>query len=497
MSKIRLTFLLCFVCVSCHFKSDSIKTKGVPNEVVLIFQNCPPGISIYRFPGGGTIGSGYDIHYIDNTQVSSEIELRKAPDSDTIIIRTNDDVLELRHNFGFTESAFYYLFHNGDSVLFTYEENIPYVTILNRETTYHDGNYPFFFKKEVLKNKLPAMAYYKWSLLFKISTPNEIDESKLIDNVIEEWIREYKIIDSLRNQNLLSGYASDYRRNILVNQINSTCAKDAAFLQYPEIKKILSDTVLFAENNDSLLLFNFYREYLQSKIDHYTKDIKRIITGNSNNPDYCAQFDTITNLDFLSDKAKCYFLANELKSIFVEKNRDEIKKYCEKYIAITGDSLAVNKLLTDHKMDFGSTDQLLLIDKDNRQTNLQHVLEKNKGKVIYIDFWASWCAPCKRSMPGAKQLREEYKDKEVIFIYLALNDDEERWKKEEKRLDVNYLSESYFITNSKTAQIIIDLNVRTIPRYLLFGKKGELLHRNAPGPHGKEIREQLNQLLKE
>ena len=44
--------------------------------------------------------------------------------------------------------------------------------------------------------------------------------------------------------------------------------------------------------------------------------------------------------------------------------------------------------------------------------------------------------------------------------------------------------------------MIIDLKVGTIPRYLLFNKKGELVHYNAPGPHGKEIREQLSKLLK-
>jgi len=213
MSKIHLTFLLCFVCVSCHFKSDSIKTKEVPNEVVLIFQNCPPEINIYRWPGGGYGVVIYDILYMDNTLISSGTKLRKAPDSDTIIIRTNDDVLELRHNFGLAQSAFY-LFHKGDSVLFTYEENTPVITILNRETTYHDSNYPFFIKKEIWKNKLPAIVYYNpvWNLAFRLLAPGEIDESKLVDNVVEEWIHEYKIIDSLRNQNILSGYSDSGRK---------------------------------------------------------------------------------------------------------------------------------------------------------------------------------------------------------------------------------------------------------------------------------------------
>ena len=112
------------------------------------------------------------------------------------------------------------------------------------------------------------------------------------------------------------------------------------------------------------------------------------------------------------------------------------------------------------------------------------LIKPYEGKVIYIDFWASWCAPCLRSMPEAKQLREEYKDKEIIFIYLAFNDEKPRWKVPESKHEISYLSESYFITNSKTAQTIIDLKVGTIPRYLLFNKKGELLHQNAPEPIG-------------
>ena len=149
------------------------------------------------------------------------------------------------------------------------------------------------------------------------------------------------------------------------------------------------------------------------------------------------------------------------------------------------------------KFNFSKSAQLLLIDKNNRQTNLYEVLGKNKGKVIYLDFWASWCAPCLQSMPHARILREEYKDKSVVFICLAINDEEANWKVAERIYGVNYLSESYFITNSKTEQVIIDLNVRTVPRYVLFDKNGVLVHSNAPEPRGREIREQLDKLLKE
>jgi len=497
-------YLLFFLGTLHSFCYNQVNSTEVSNEIVLIFQKCPPDINKIHLPAGNTIGSASDIQYMDSAMTNTRITLQKAPCSDTIVIHTNDNVVEVTHAFNAVDGA-KYLFNKGDSVLFTYKENVPFATILNRETSFLESNFDIFMRKEVRKNELSAKYYYYYPF-FRKTAKDQKEEIRLRklerDNVTEEWIHEYKVLDSLHNAGLLPEYVYNYRKNSLVSEINSTCTRDTVFMQYPKIREILGDTVLFAANNDSLLQFSYYRSYLQTaKINNHVKDIKLIKIDNGGSgsyyPNYFVRFDTISNLDFLSAKAKKYFLKIEMEPIFEYGDRNDIEKYCEKYISMTGDSLFVTKLLTDNKMNLNYSDQLLLIDSNNNQTNLHEILEKNKGKVIYIDFWASWCAPCKRSMPDAKLLREEYKNKDVVFVYLAFKDEEEAWKRDEQKLEVNYLSKSYFITNSKTARIIVDWDVRYIPRYLLFNKKGELVHRNAPGPHEKEIREQLDKLLKE
>ena len=46
---------------------------------------------------------------------------------------------------------------------------------------------------------------------------------------------------------------------------------------------------------------------------------------------------------------------------------------------------------------------------------LVNIANKHKGKVIYVDFWATWCGPCRAEMPFAKKLKETLKDKEVVL----------------------------------------------------------------------------------
>jgi thiol-disulfide isomerase/thioredoxin len=530
-------FLIGIVFYSCQLKTDSSDIthsviSDIPNEIVLIFQNCPPDINTFRWTDEngsyGAMGSYVDISYVDSAMAfaSTRILLKKTPDSDTVTIAldTTINALAVTHGFNSNENAIY-LFRRGDTVLFTYKENIPYATVLNRETSFPESNYTVFIREHVTNNRMTALSFYSHYLfndILRYEGPNKnrltIEDKQMkylcekeqisnrkqaLDLAIEEVIHEYKLQDSLHNAGLLSDYDYDYRRLLISEVINYSFVRDISAIQNPDYITIRSDVDLseekFAKFTFLRQLYNYQRD-LNVKVNHFLRDIKPVMinNGGSGEPSplyYIARLDTISHLDFLSAKSKHSFLANELKQIVETGDRNDMEKYCKKFIAITGDTLFVNRLLAENKMDFSNSDELQLIDSDNNRTNLQEVLKKNKGNVIYLDFWASWCLPCKASMPDAKRLREEYKNKGVTFIYLALNDEEDRWKADEKKLAVNYLSESYFITNSKTAHILADWKVKAIPRYLLYDKKGKLVHLNAPGPHGNGIRKLFDKFL--
>jgi len=58
-----------------------------------------------------------------------------------------------------------------------------------------------------------------------------------------------------------------------------------------------------------------------------------------------------------------------------------------------------------------------LLDKDV----FQSLLEKNKGKVLFINTWATWCVPCKEEFPDLVRLQDHYKNSDVVFIGISVD----------------------------------------------------------------------------
>jgi len=54
----------------------------------------------------------------------------------------------------------------------------------------------------------------------------------------------------------------------------------------------------------------------------------------------------------------------------------------------------------------------------NEKLSMDKIQEENKGKIIYMEFWASWCAPCREEMKTMHEIIEKYKDKvSIVYIY--------------------------------------------------------------------------------
>ena len=60
-------------------------------------------------------------------------------------------------------------------------------------------------------------------------------------------------------------------------------------------------------------------------------------------------------------------------------------------------------------------------------TSFDDIIAKYEGKVIYLDFWASWCGPCKKEKPYSHKLQEAFQGKDVVFVYFSSDKNPNAW----------------------------------------------------------------------
>ncbi|TYQ00199.1 thiol-disulfide isomerase/thioredoxin [Tenacibaculum adriaticum] len=116
------------------------------------------------------------------------------------------------------------------------------------------------------------------------------------------------------------------------------------------------------------------------------------------------------------------------------------------------------------------------------------------GKYTYIDFWATWCGPCKMEIPYLQKLEEEYRGKNINFVSISTdrNRDVEIWKNMVKDMK---LTGTQVMMDEKSYQEVAKLLViESIPRFVLLDPNGVVINNNADRPSSETVRSMLNQL---
>jgi len=118
-----------------------------------------------------------------------------------------------------------------------------------------------------------------------------------------------------------------------------------------------------------------------------------------------------------------------------------------------------------------------------------------KGKVVYVDVWATWCGPCKREIPFLKEVEKEYHDKEIAFVSISVDEkkDYDAWRN--MVTDKELGGVQLMADNDWKSTFVTDYAIKGIPRFILIDGEGNIVNSDAPRPSSSDIREILDGLL--
>ena len=120
-----------------------------------------------------------------------------------------------------------------------------------------------------------------------------------------------------------------------------------------------------------------------------------------------------------------------------------------------------------------------------------HSLSEFRGNYVYVDLWATWCAPCKAEIPHLQKTEQKYKGYNISFVSISIDENKAKW--------LQYLKENKLtglqLWAGNWEMLPKEMNVGSIPRFLLIDPQGNWVSSNADRPSNPELDKLLESLL--
>ena len=344
----------------------------------------------------------------------------------------------------------------------------------------------YLAQKTLLEEKLGKLVYYGY-----YAALNEKDFLHLVDSIYNLQL------------NLFNKYGKDFDKDFKYIELHSLkidrlskikdfegmhryVTGDTSFAVSDTFPKVF-DNINEYLNNERLLIMPFFNNFIES----YVTSILSSIYRKDKTIDYYNVFLDILDTTVSSDKIKERLASDFIKYKFkkvkdyeaaykkllkLDKNKEDVKQLNEIYEKVK-------------KIQNGQVSPSFeLYDIDSNLVKLSDF----RGKLVYIDVWAPWCLPCRKSIPYFEELKEEYKDKDVAFVSICRLYQRDKWAKTVKLSELTGVQ----LFAPEPNQFISDYMIDGVPYYILIDKEGKILEKSAPRPENtKEIKKLLDENL--
>ncbi len=200
-----------------------------------------------------------------------------------------------------------------------------------------------------------------------------------------------------------------------------------------------------------------------------------------------------------NDTLKSFMLLDQLSEVEIN-NLTEFRSSFEPFRKYTGPATVKRKYQSKYQEFIGDTAYIgkssynfTLPDSTGRMFSMKDF----KGKVVFIDVWATWCGPCKEEYPHIKALEEEYRsNKDIVFLGVSLDMSTARkqWINAIKKEGLPGLQ----LLDDRGKNFALKYGITGIPRFLLINREGKWIEVRCPRPSNKEeLKRYLDKALAE
>lgn len=117
-----------------------------------------------------------------------------------------------------------------------------------------------------------------------------------------------------------------------------------------------------------------------------------------------------------------------------------------------------------------------------------------KGKLVYVDIWATWCNPCRAEMPASLKMRDYFAGKDVAFVYICIESTKANWEKVIK--DMKIEGNHFLLDKAQSTMFRKKIATNGVPHFLLIDMDGTLINANATRPSEDKTYKAIEELLK-
>ncbi|MEE4257538.1 MAG: TlpA disulfide reductase family protein [Bacteroidales bacterium] len=193
-----------------------------------------------------------------------------------------------------------------------------------------------------------------------------------------------------------------------------------------------------------------------------------------------------------------YSLMRDYSLSFDLESMEQLNPIVSKYVDDPTFREPIDSLFTtvSEKLKQTIPEDAELYDLDNPELSnitFEDILESYQGKVIYLDFWASWCGPCKGEMPYSADLSNQFIDEDVTFLYVSTDRDSVAWKEMIKIMQIEGIH--YRLGENTREDVFERFGIEFIPHYVLFDQDGNMVKNNMTRPSETETEIQIRELI--